>query len=97
MPPFSKLAAIILSGRDEHKVAAFAKRLCNLLPVQPGIDILGPTPAPLAFIKQRYRYRLLIRATNIPLLQPYLQYLTTNIQLPPFIEMRIDVDPYNFM
>ena len=62
MPPFGRLAALIVSGRDLQAVRRFAALLARAAPAVPGVRVLGPAPAPLALLRGRYRQRLLVIA-----------------------------------
>ena len=59
MPPFGRLAALIVSGRDEAAVDATARALARAAPAVAGVRVLGPAPAPLAMLRGRHRRRLL--------------------------------------
>jgi len=64
MPPFGRLAAVILSGSELKAVTALAEGLARAAdPLHAiGADVWGPAPAPIARIRGRHRMRLLIRA-----------------------------------
>jgi primosomal protein N' (replication factor Y) (superfamily II helicase) len=59
MPPFGRLAALIVSGRHEAAVDAAARALARAAPAVDGVRVLGPAPAPLAMLRGRHRRRLL--------------------------------------
>ncbi len=100
-PPAGRLAAVILSGRHEASVADTARALARLarnsLPRDSGIDILGPAPAPLALLRGRYRYRLLIKCARAVLPQPWLRAWLDELDPPSRVTLRVDVDPYSFL
>ena len=62
MPPFGRLAALVVSGRDEGAVDEAARVLGRTAPRADGIQVLGPAPAPLALLRGRHRRRLLLKA-----------------------------------
>jgi primosomal protein N' (replication factor Y) len=97
MPPFGRLAALILSGRDLQLVRRCAALLAREAPQAPGLRVLGPAPAPLALLRGRYRQRLLVIAApdlDLPaLLRPWLK----GRRLPGDLRLQIDVDPYSFL
>src|SRR5262249_27596019 len=64
MPPYSRLAGIIVSGREEAEVVYIAKELGKTAPQAKDIHTLGPAPAPFARLRGKYRYRLLVRAAK---------------------------------
>jgi primosomal protein N' len=64
MPPFGRLAGIILSHPDQPVVEDYAHALARRAgPLQAiGAELFGPAPAPIARIRGRYRMRMLIHA-----------------------------------
>ena len=100
-PPTGRLAAIILSGRNEASVAATARALARIargaLPADGGIEVLGPAPAAMALLRGRYRYRLLIKCTRAVLPQPWLRRWLATLDAPSRVTLRVDVDPYSFL
>jgi len=59
---------------------------------------MGPAEAPLALIRGRYRFRLLVKAPREVDLQGFLRLWMD--RAPPAkgsIRVTIDVDPYNFL
>ncbi len=62
-----------------------------------GIEVLGPAPAPLAILRGRYRYRLLVKAPRKTQLQsPLRAWLAAN-QVPRTLRVQTDIDPYSFL
>jgi primosomal protein N' (replication factor Y) len=97
MPPFGKLAAIILEGPKEQIVIDFARRIAASKPDHPGIRCIGPAPAPLAILRGKFRYRLLIKAERVVKLQDILREWLGPLKVPSSVKMKVDVDPYSFM
>ncbi len=97
MPPFGRLAAVIVSGRDPQEVRGFAGMLVKNAPNGPGLRVLGPAPAPLAVLRGRHRQRLLaIAGPEVDLadaLRPWLK----GRRLPGNLRLQIDMDPYSFL
>jgi primosomal protein N' (replication factor Y) (superfamily II helicase) len=97
MPPFGRLAALIVAGREPGETRAFATSLARSAPNVPGLRILGPAPAPIALLRGRHRQRLLVIAApevDLPdALRPWLK----SQRLPGSLRLQIDVDPYGFM
>ena len=96
MPPFGKLAAIIVSGRNEALTYKTAKNLALSAPNLPGVEVLGPVVAPLAKLKDKNRYRLLVKADKYITLQNILHSWLNRVKIPSVISVRIDIDPYSF-
>ena len=62
MPPYSRLAGIIVSGKDEQAVMDVAQALGVCAPQGEGIQTLGPAEAAFYRLRGNYRRRLLVRA-----------------------------------
>ena len=61
-PPFGRLASLIVSAGDRPTAEGFARKLAAIAPIDERIQVLGPAEAPLAVIKGRYRFRLLVKS-----------------------------------
>ncbi|MDE0408824.1 MAG: hypothetical protein OXN81_13305, partial [Alphaproteobacteria bacterium] len=59
--------------------------------------VLGPAPAPLALLRGRHRWRLLLKAPRARPVQPVLRAWLGSVRLPASVSLQIDVDPYSFM
>lgn len=97
MPPFSRLAGIIVSGKEESQVIQTAKLLAQTAPHDEHFIVLGPAPAPLAYIRSQHRYRLLIKASRTLNLQKALRFWIENTPVPSSVRVKVDVDPYSFL
>ncbi len=97
MPPFARLAALILSGTDAARVKAAAAALARAAPRGPGIDVWGPVAAPLAMVRGRHRHRLLLRTRKDTNIQRLLRHWLTRIGPLKAVDLRVDVDPYSFL
>jgi primosomal protein N' (replication factor Y) (superfamily II helicase) len=96
-PPFGRWAAIIVSSEDEAEAREAARAIGGARPNLPDVAILGPAPAPMALLRGRYRYRLLINARRSAELQKVLREWLDPLRLPPGVRVAIDVDPYSFV
>ncbi len=97
MPPFGRLAAIVVSGRDEGAVDEAARVLGRAAPRSDGIQVLGPAPAPLALLRGRHRRRLLLKAGRDVNVQAALRAWLAAARVPRSVRVRVDVDPYSFL
>ena len=62
------------------------------------IEVLGPAEAPIAVIRGRHRWRLLVKAPRDIDVQAYLRAWLG--ALPPLkgdIRLTVDIDPYSFL
>ena len=96
MPPFGKLAGIILSGKNNAITYQTAKLLVQKAPFIKDVTILGPVVAPIAKLRDKYRYRILVQAAKSTKLQNLLQNWLNQVKIPSSVEIRIDIDPYSF-
>jgi primosomal protein N' (replication factor Y) len=98
LPPFTRLAALILSGPDGRQVEAAAQNLAKAAPRgEDGVNVLGPAPAPMAVLRGRHRWRLLLRTRRDIAPQAVLRRWLTQVKLPSSVRLSVDVDPYSFL
>ena len=96
MPPYGRLAAIVVSGRQAGAVRQAAAALGRGAPAQDGLQVLGPTPAPLALLRGHFRHRLLVKAARSVNLQDYIRRWLSRTPQPGGIRIKVDIDPYSF-
>ena len=96
-PPFGRWAAIIVSSEDEAEAKEAAGRIGGTRPDFPDVAILGPAPAPMALLRGRYRYRLLLNARRSAELQNVIREWLGALTFPPGVRVAVDVDPYSFV
>ena len=97
MPPFSRLAALILSDHDEGRLDQACRLLLRAAPRRDGAEILGPAPAPLAILRRRHRRRFLVRTRRDVALQDLIRDWLAEVKLPGPVRLQIDIDPYSFL
>jgi len=97
MPPFTRLAALVLSSPDEAAVDETAAALGRTAPRREGVEVLGPAPAPLAILRGRHRRRLLLRTRRDLAPQPILRDWLARVRVPNKVRLAVDVDPYSFL
>ena len=97
MPPFGRLAALILSGSDAEAVDAASRGLARTAPHGEGIEVLGPAPAPLSILRGRHRRRFLLKCRRDIAPQPLLRRWLAQVKLPGSVRLQIDIDPYSFL
>ena len=96
-PPFGRWAAIIVSSEDEAEAKEAARAIGGTRPSLPDVAILGPAPAPMALLRGRYRYRLLVNARRSAELQAVIRAWLEPLRLPPGVRVGVDIDPYSFV
>jgi primosomal protein N' (replication factor Y) len=99
MPPFGRLAAIVLSGPDAPETFAAADALAAAAdPLRrSGAELWGPAPAPVARIRGLHRVRMLIRADRHVALQPAIAAWLDGVRLPRRVRLVVDIDPQSFL
>jgi primosomal protein N' (replication factor Y) len=97
-PPFGRLASLIISAGDRPSAEGFARRLVAVAPRDEQVQVLGPAEAPLAVIKGRYRFRLLVKSVRGFDLSEYLrQWLAAGPKTKGNLKLEVDVDPQSFL
>jgi primosomal protein N' (replication factor Y) len=97
LPPYGRLAAVILSSSDVTKLEEVARALAAAAPNADGVDVYGPADAPLALIRGRRRKRFLVRADRRIDIQAYLLAWRARVRIPASVRLTLDVDPYSFL
>ena len=96
-PPFGRLAALVLSGRDERLVDHVAALFGRSAPRGEGVRVLGPAPAPFAVLRGRHRRRLLMKTSRNVNIQSLLRNWRSSVKLPGTVRLQVDIDPYSFL
>jgi primosomal protein N' (replication factor Y) len=97
-PPFGRLAAMIISGDDRGATQSHAQRVARAAPLAEAVRVLGPAEAPLALIRGRHRFRLLVKSPRNFDLSAYLrEWLAAGPKPKGKIRLEVDVDPQSFL
>jgi primosomal protein N' (replication factor Y) len=97
-PPFGRLASLIISAGDRPTAESFARKLAAIAPLDDRIQVLGPAEAPLAVIKGRYRFRLLVKSLrNVDLSEYLREWLAAAPKTKGNLKLEVDVDPQSFL
>jgi primosomal protein N' (replication factor Y) len=97
MPPFGRLAAIVISSEDASEADAVAKRIARAAPIVDGMAVYGPAPAPLAMLRGRHRQRILVHAARALDVQDVIRDWLGALEWKPKTRVSVDVDPYSFL
>ncbi|WP_434783312.1 primosomal protein N' [Gimibacter soli] len=97
MPPFGRLAALVISGPDLAAVVETGRRLARAAPQGDGIHVLGPAPAPLARLRGLHRHRMLVQTGRDTLIQDLVAGWLGRVKPASAVKIRVDIDPYSFM
>jgi primosomal protein N' (replication factor Y) len=98
MPPYGRLAGIILSSPDMAAVYDLGQALARGdAPLRRiGAQVFGPAPAPIARVRGRHRVRLLVKADKAAPLQAALADWVAQVKPPANLRLTIDIDPQSF-
>jgi primosomal protein N' (replication factor Y) len=97
LPPYGRLVALIVSGRDGGETESFARLLGRSAPQGEGVMVLGPAPAPIALVRGRHRWRFLVKAKREVNVQAYLRTWLGEAEPRGSLALQIDIDPYSFL
>ncbi len=98
-PPFSSLANLVFSSESKLEAERRASEVAEALAAADSehhADLLGPAPAPLERLRNRYRWHLVVRTTP-EYLQPLLRVALATLPDWPAGNMIVDVDPASLM
>ena len=98
-PPFSKLLRVILSFRTKERarkiISSLSAKVVKLN--QPGITVLGPSPAPIERIKGLWRWHVILKGKNAKTLRRTAGLLVEKVGSMKEVKIEIDVDPINLL
>ncbi len=97
MPPFGRLVALVVSSRAEDAARQVAAALRRAAPHFEQVRVLGPAPAPLALLRGRFRFRLLLKAEKGVAVQPIVREWLARVRVPSAVRVAVDIDPYSFL
>ena len=97
-PPFGRLASLVVSGPNRTSTEGFSRKLAATAPANEAVRVLGPAEAPIAVIRGRHRFRLLLKSPRNFDLSDYLRaWLAAAPKPKAGVRLEIDIDPQNFL
>jgi primosomal protein N' (replication factor Y) len=88
---------MVITANDKHSAESFARSLAQSAPYHDHVRVLGPAEAPVAVVRGRHRFRLLIKAPRDFNLSAYLRdWLAGAPKARGSVKMQVDVDPQSF-
>lgn len=109
-PPFGRLLRIIFSFKTKDMASRIVKVISNRIrksttPSPPltkggimgGIEILGPSPAPIEKIKNLWRWHIILKGKNAKALRQSAAVILEKIKDVKEIKVDVDVDPINML
>jgi primosomal protein N' (replication factor Y) len=97
MPPFGRLAAIVVSSEKLEDATEAARSIGRSAPRVENMAVFGPAPAPLAMLRGRHRQRLLVHAARSVPVQDAIREWLGALDLPRSVRVSVDVDPHSFL
>ena len=93
----NRSSALIVSANDADNADFAARALARAAPQLPGVNVLGPAPAPLAVLRGRHRRRLLLQAERSVNVQAALRDWLGRVRFAGSVRLQVDIDPYSFL
>ena len=99
LPPFGRLAGIIVSAATRAEAESHARGICAApRPPSSDIQVLGPAEAPLALLAGRHRFRLLVHGERRSDMQGYIRaLLAAGPKIRGSVRVAVDIDPQSFL
>jgi primosomal protein N' (replication factor Y) (superfamily II helicase) len=98
IPPFGRLAALLISASSRDAAESYARSLARATPAAQKVEVLGPAEAPLVVLRGRFRFRLLVKAAREADLQAYLRLWLSEAPKPKGdVRLDVNIDPYSFL
>ncbi|MBR7651871.1 primosomal protein N' [Brucella oryzae] len=98
LPPFGRLAALIISADNRPDAENHARALRRAAPSSSEISVLGPAEAPLALVRGRHRFRILVHGTKRADIQGFIRALLAAAPKEKgSIRVQVDIDPQSFL
>ncbi len=97
-PPFGRLASLVITANDRHGAESYGRTLVSHAPKNDDVRVLGPAEAPIAVVRGRHRFRLLVKAPRGFDLSAYLREWLGRAPKPRGnVRLEVDVDPMSFL
>ncbi|MDO8423051.1 MAG: primosomal protein N' [Parvibaculum sp.] len=97
LPPFGRLAGVVVSSENAGLATSFARTMARGAPAADDVAVLGPAPAPLAMLRGRTRLRFLVKAGRNVNIQAYMEAWLGPMKVPGAVRVSVDIDPYSFL
>ncbi|WP_417460603.1 primosomal protein N' [Kordiimonas sp.] len=97
MPPFGRLVGLILSGPDMKDVLDTGRMLAAKAPMEHGVAVVGPAPAPMARVRGHHRFRMLVHTKKEVRVQKLVYDWLMAVKAKKGVRIKVDIDPYSFM
>ena len=96
-PPFGRLASLVVTANERHAAEAYGRTLVSTAPKDEQVRVLGPAEAPIAVVRGRHRFRVLVKSPRAFDLSAYLREWLGRAPKPRGnVRLEVDVDPQSF-
>ncbi|HET7192649.1 MAG TPA: primosomal protein N' [Pseudolabrys sp.] len=96
-PPFGRLASLVVTANERHAAEAYGRALAGVAPKSDEVRVLGPAEAPIAVVRGRHRFRLLVKAARAFDLSAYVREWINHAPKPRGnVRLEVDIDPQSF-
>jgi primosomal protein N' (replication factor Y) len=96
-PPFGRLASLVITANERHAAEAYGRTLAGAAPKDEQVRVLGPAEAPIAVVRGRHRFRVLVKSPRAFDLSAYLREWLGRAPKPRGnVRLEVDVDPQGF-
>ncbi|HVV63608.1 MAG TPA: primosomal protein N' [Pseudolabrys sp.] len=96
-PPFGRLASLVITANERHAAEGYGRQLVACVPRSEDVRVLGPAEAPIAVVRGRHRFRLLVKSPRNFDLSAYLrEWLAAAPKARGNTKLEVDVDPQSF-
>ena len=96
-PPFGRLASLVITANERHAAESYGGSLASAVPKDDSVRVLGPAEAPIAVVRGRHRFRVLVKAPREFNLSGYLrEWLAAAPKPRGNVRLEVDVDPQSF-
>jgi primosomal protein N' (replication factor Y) (superfamily II helicase) len=97
LPPFGRLAALVISGNEHDPTFDFARKILSAAPMADGLRLFGPADAPISMVRGRHRVRLLAQSGKDFDLSGYVRFwLENGPKATGNLKVQVDIDPQSF-
>src|SRR5271166_1009345 len=102
-PPFARLAMVRIEGAEPQLVRRMAEAVAKSLAkdsTPEGLRVLGPAPAPIERIKQRYRWQVMVKSRELKPMRAAIAAMRTEVGPSADrddIFLAIDIDPVRML
>ena len=101
-PPFGAMVRLIFRGESEIRTQAFAKEMVNSMEdfftkSTADVRVLGPTPAPIARLRDKFRFHVFLQSADKSILQQAVRKVEGQFKTPDDVQWIADVDPVDML